>query len=74
MKYEGEKVKDGDYPLGQLSRSGLGRVKKSADELYNDMPVMMERKVFDSLFNYVQGHWSQGFTATVKDHQIIHVQ
>jgi hypothetical protein len=78
--YEGEKVPDGEYQLGQLSRSGYGRVLKMRDDpdydLYNDMPVAMTAQSYKELYeSYVgkrEGSIRQ-FTAVVKNHEIIHI-
>jgi len=73
--YEGEPIKDGNYKLGQLSMPGYGRVVKDADELYNDMPVIMDAETFGYLFQYVKGRSGSitDFTAVVKNNEITHV-
>lgn len=77
-KYEGERVEDGEYKLGQLSMPRYGRVviPNTADDLlYNDMPVHMDYKTFVSLFKYVKDRDGsiKDFTAVVKNHAIVHV-
>lgn len=77
--YEGEKVKDGEYPLGQLSKGGYGRVVRPGHNpdylLYNEMQVLMGDATFEHLFNYVKGRGEgiHTFTALVQNNIIIHV-
>lgn len=77
--YEGTPVRDGTYTLGQLSKSGYGRVVIPGTEpdnlLYEDMPVAMNEVTFDQLFNYVKtrGGSIHQFNAVVVDNEIIHV-
>lgn len=79
IPYEGIPVEDGTYNLGQLSKSGYGRVVIPGYEtdaiLYEDMPVSMPEHVFAALFEYVKGRDCpiQNFKAVVKNHEIIHV-
>lgn len=77
-KYEGEPVPDGEYTLGQLSKNGYGRVLKRTSkdyDLYNEMPVMISRETFESLFMYVKTRENSinDFKAVVKNEEIIHV-
>jgi hypothetical protein len=78
--YEGERIPDGEYPLGQLSKPRHGRVHKSRserdmDELVDDMLVKMDQETFDQLFDFIRGreHPISDFTAVVKNCEIIHV-
>jgi hypothetical protein len=78
--YEGEPVPDGEYHLGQLSKSGYGRVVKNINDpdydLYEAMPVDMDDDTFAKLFSYVGNRGDESihrFIAIVKNNVIIHV-
>jgi hypothetical protein len=77
--YEGQPLQDGNYQLGQLSKSGYGRVVKIKNDpdydCYEDMPVDMPEQTFSGLYNYVKTRDGSihDFTAQVKNNVIIHV-